>query len=539
MARLPQPGGDDNTWGSILNDFLSVEHNTDGTLKKASDITSAISAAQSAYQKPAGGIPETDLNAAVVAKLNSNGGASGVASVNGRTGAVTLAKSDVGLANVDNTSDASKPVSTATQTALDAKAPLNNPTFTGSVVVPTPNTSNQAATKGYVDAISVSGGVAPAGSSSYGTIMLAGDLGGTADAPTVPGLANKVDASSVYTKTQTDTALAAKVNTSSIGAANGVASLGSDGKVPTAQLPSASAVSDATTSAKGIVQLAGDLSGTAASPTVPGLTAKAPLASPTFTGTVTVPAITGSAASTAAANKGYVDTQVASVTSSGVADGSITDVKIAVNAAIQQSKISGLSTALNGKAANGANGDITSLTGLTTPLSAAQGGTGNANGTAKVDVAKSGTTVGTRSKINFIEGTNVTITTADDSANGRVNVTINSTAAGGSGGGTPAWNPVQQVASTGNTTYTASNGDWIIVDTKTNSTGFTVVLPTPAVGAQVRIKKFDDSPYAVLVFGPSSTKVDPPYGPGTTLNYTGAAGEYLSDGTNWYMVGVA
>jgi hypothetical protein len=44
-----------------------------------------------------------------------------------------LVKSDVGLGNVDNTSDASKPVSTAQQTALDLKADLANPTFTGTV----------------------------------------------------------------------------------------------------------------------------------------------------------------------------------------------------------------------------------------------------------------------------------------------------------------------------------------------------------------------------------------------------------------------
>ena len=44
-----------------------------------------------------------------------------------------ITKSDVGLANVDNTTDAGKPVSTATQTALDLKAPLANPTFTGTV----------------------------------------------------------------------------------------------------------------------------------------------------------------------------------------------------------------------------------------------------------------------------------------------------------------------------------------------------------------------------------------------------------------------
>jgi hypothetical protein len=42
-----------------------------------------------------------------------------------------LTKSSVGLANVDNTSDANKPVSTATQTALDAKAPIAAPSFTG------------------------------------------------------------------------------------------------------------------------------------------------------------------------------------------------------------------------------------------------------------------------------------------------------------------------------------------------------------------------------------------------------------------------
>jgi hypothetical protein len=33
MARLPNPGGDDGTWGNLLNDFLSQAHNADGTLK--------------------------------------------------------------------------------------------------------------------------------------------------------------------------------------------------------------------------------------------------------------------------------------------------------------------------------------------------------------------------------------------------------------------------------------------------------------------------------------------------------------------------
>ena len=50
--------------------------------------------------------------------------------INSPTG---ITKSDVGLANVDNTTDASKPISTAAQTALDLKAPLASPTFTGTV----------------------------------------------------------------------------------------------------------------------------------------------------------------------------------------------------------------------------------------------------------------------------------------------------------------------------------------------------------------------------------------------------------------------
>jgi hypothetical protein len=44
-----------------------------------------------------------------------------VSSVAGKTGVVTLVKADVGLGNVDNTSDLNKPISTATQTALNAK----------------------------------------------------------------------------------------------------------------------------------------------------------------------------------------------------------------------------------------------------------------------------------------------------------------------------------------------------------------------------------------------------------------------------------
>jgi hypothetical protein len=45
-----------------------------------------------------------------------------VDSVAGKTGVITLVKADVGLANVDDTADAAKPISAATQTALNGKA---------------------------------------------------------------------------------------------------------------------------------------------------------------------------------------------------------------------------------------------------------------------------------------------------------------------------------------------------------------------------------------------------------------------------------
>ena len=69
------------------------------------------------------------------------------------TGTVAgVTKTHVGLGNVDNTTDANKPVSTAQQTALNLKANIASPTFTGTVTLAqAPTTDLQAATKLYVD----------------------------------------------------------------------------------------------------------------------------------------------------------------------------------------------------------------------------------------------------------------------------------------------------------------------------------------------------------------------------------------------------
>ena len=95
------------------------------------------------YTKPTGGIPKTDLSLAVQTSLGkadsalqshqqiTTGSANGTISVDGSDVAVkglkalaykdSLTKTDVGLGNVNNTSDAEKPISTATQAALNTK----------------------------------------------------------------------------------------------------------------------------------------------------------------------------------------------------------------------------------------------------------------------------------------------------------------------------------------------------------------------------------------------------------------------------------
>lgn len=203
MARLPQPGSDEGTWGDVLNTYLSVSHDTDGTIKTDAVPADAIqddsvsqvklattnspsngqvlsyngtdlvwSNAGSPDPSMGGDLSGTASNAQIVAGavgatelatdavttikiLNSNVTdakiATGVAQskitnlvsdLAGKEPAITggstaqywrgdksfqtLDKTAVGLANVDNTSDANKPVSGATQTALNGKVSVIN-----------------------------------------------------------------------------------------------------------------------------------------------------------------------------------------------------------------------------------------------------------------------------------------------------------------------------------------------------------------------------------------------------------------------------
>jgi hypothetical protein len=157
MARLPIPGQDNGTWGHVLNEFLSTIHKTDGSLKdgvvshahlseELSDKVNAIAAGGATNLSVSSTattvtvasdtgtdatLPAATTSAAGVMtasdKTKLDGIATGaqvnaVTSVAGKTGAVTLTKNDVGLSDIDNTSDANKPVSTATQAVLNTKA---------------------------------------------------------------------------------------------------------------------------------------------------------------------------------------------------------------------------------------------------------------------------------------------------------------------------------------------------------------------------------------------------------------------------------
>ena len=165
MARLPQPGGDQGQWGEILNDFLGQAHNSEGQLKTGSVTTpqladGAVTVGKLSASSPSNGQAltyngsdlewanvggavgdATAVNKGVVQLAGDLSGTAASPTVPGLAGKEntvtagttgqyyrgdkswqTLDKSAVGLANVDNTSDANKPVSSATQTALNGKA---------------------------------------------------------------------------------------------------------------------------------------------------------------------------------------------------------------------------------------------------------------------------------------------------------------------------------------------------------------------------------------------------------------------------------
>jgi len=171
MARLPVVGGDSGNWGTILNDFLEVSLNQDGTIQPAAltaagAVTSVNTIAPNqsgsvtltaanvgAYAKPSGGIPSSDMSSPVQQALTA--GAS----------AVQLG-GDLGGTNTAPT------ISKLQGTTVNAASPQANQvlSFVEGQWVPAAVTQTT---------------VNDATSSAPGIIQLDGDLGGTATSPQV------------------------------------------------------------------------------------------------------------------------------------------------------------------------------------------------------------------------------------------------------------------------------------------------------------------------------------------------------------------
>jgi hypothetical protein len=107
--------------------------------------------------------------------------------VNGGTEATTAAgaRANLGLGNVDNTADLNKPISTATQTALDGKENLSNKSTVTTLGTSDDLYPTQNAVKIYVDGEIVNNATPDATTLTKGKIQLAGDLRGTAALPEI------------------------------------------------------------------------------------------------------------------------------------------------------------------------------------------------------------------------------------------------------------------------------------------------------------------------------------------------------------------
>lgn len=119
--------------GVTLQGELDALSDVVATKAAAADLTAAVGSIDDLSDVVATKANSTDVTASLAGKANSSdldnvfniatAAVPKTTTVAGKalTGNITLAKADVGLNNVDNTSDTNKPVSTAQQTALDGK----------------------------------------------------------------------------------------------------------------------------------------------------------------------------------------------------------------------------------------------------------------------------------------------------------------------------------------------------------------------------------------------------------------------------------
>jgi|GEM_PF-3379887 len=218
MARLPQPGSDGGVWGDLLNEYLLQIHKSDGTLRD--NVVTATSLAPGAVQA-------SNL-------LNLSG------ATNGQV--LTLDSSAPGGYRWSSVTGGGTQVNADWNAASGAAQILNKPTLG------TAASANVTAFATAAQGAKADTAVQPG---SLATVATTGSYTDLTNKPTIP------------------TTLGSLTNVNASAPANGqvLAYDNASGKWIASTVTSTT-VSDATTGVKGIVQLAGDLGGTAGSPSV-------------------------------------------------------------------------------------------------------------------------------------------------------------------------------------------------------------------------------------------------------------------------------
>lgn len=197
-----------------------------------------------------------------------------------------FAKDAINLGNVDNTSDVDKPISTATQTALNNKLDKTAP-YVMSVNAQTGNVVVNKTTVGLANVDNTS------------------DLAKPISTVTQAALNTKVNTSTFNTSISELTDIVdLKINSDSLGVNNGVATLDNVGKIPLGQIPplpvdkvSRAATADTLTTARTLI-LSGDATSTAVSfngstnISIPVTLANTGIVAGTYGSVTTIPVIT-------------------------------------------------------------------------------------------------------------------------------------------------------------------------------------------------------------------------------------------------------
>ena len=304
MARLPQPGADNGTWGDLLNDFLKVEHNTDGTLKASGSLSTK--ADDSAVVHSAGNetiagtktfsaspvVPSPSLGGQAANKTYVDSVASaGAPDATASTKGIVQLAGDLG--GTGTTAAAPVISNGAITTGKLATGAVTTNEIANGTISDVDISSSAAISKSKLASLGITDADVSAISESKITNLTTDLAAKTPTSRTITagtGLTGGGDLSADRTLSVTSDSTTQKVEVASAGTLQGtrkqinfiagtnatlnVADNSGSNRVDVTINATSQTPADATASTKGIVQLAGDLSGTAAAPTVPALANK-------------------------------------------------------------------------------------------------------------------------------------------------------------------------------------------------------------------------------------------------------------------------